>query len=151
MTLKHSLLIPFALLAAACTGALFATPTPTAAPNITPTPLSANLDDIKAEFAALPQGDATAGKTDFTTAGCAACHALEGDKRIVGPSLAGIAARAGERLPDYSAELYIYMSITRPNQYIVEGFTAGLMPQAFSATLDAQRLADLIAFLMTLE
>jgi hypothetical protein len=62
-----------------------------------------------------------------------------------------LAARAGERLPEYSAELYLYMSITRPNQYVVKGYTAGLMPQSFSATLDAQRLADLIAFLMTLE
>jgi cytochrome c2 len=117
----------------------------------TPRPLSSRLADIEAEYAALPPGDAEAGRTSFTSAGCAACHALEPEKRIMGPALAGIGARAAGREPGLSAELYLYKSLTRPDAYVVESFTPGLMPQTFSDTLTPQTQADLLAFLLTLK
>ncbi len=126
------------------TAALF-TPTPiaTAAP--------APIEVLQAELAALPKGDPAAGQATFTTAACASCHSLEPDVKIVGPSQVGLATRAGTRKPGYSAELYIYESITRPDAYVVEGFPAGVMTQTFKATLKPQEIADLIAFLMTLK
>lgn len=126
------------------TAALFTpTPIPTAAP--------APIEVLQAELAALPNGDPAAGQATFTTAACASCHSLEPDVKIVGPSQAGLATRAGTRKPGYSAELYIYESITRPNAYVVEGFPAGVMTQTFKETLKPQEIADLIAFLMTLK
>lgn len=110
-----------------------------------------SLEVLQAEFAALPKGDATAGQAVFTSAGCAACHSLEPDKKIVGPSQVGIATRAATRKPGYSAELYIYESITRPSAYVVEGFDDGVMPKTFKDTLPAQDLANVIAFLLTLK
>ena len=80
-----------------------------------------------------------------------ACHSLEPGVRIVGPSQAGLATRAGTRRPGYSAELYIYESITRPNAYIVDTFQPDLMPKTFKETLKPQDLANLIAFLLTLK
>jgi cytochrome c551/c552 len=119
------------------------TPIPTAAP--------APIEVLQAELAALPKGNPDAGQAAFTTAGCVACHSLEPDVKIVGPSQAGIAARAAARKPGYSAEVYLYESITRPNIYLVEGFQPDLMPKTFKETLKPQEIADLIAFLMTLK
>jgi cytochrome c2 len=121
--------------------------TPTAPPTAAPLP----LEVLQKEFAALPKGDAEGGTATFTTAGCAACHALEPDVKIVGPSQAGIATRAATRKPGYSAEVYLYESIILPNAYVVEGFQAGLMTPTFKETLKPQEIADLIAFLMTLK
>ena len=136
-----------ALLWAACVLAPAATPTPAAA---TARPLSTALADLEAELQALPAGDGEAGRQAFTSSGCSACHALEPEKRIVGPSLANLGAQAAEREAGLSAELYLYKSITRPDAFVVPGFTPGLMPGTFLDTLPPQTLADLLAFLVSL-
>ena len=101
------------------------------------------------ELAALPPGDATDGQTVFQGAGgCSACHALS-DQVIVGPGQAGVGSRAATRRPEYSADAYLYESITNPNAYVVEGFQGGLMPQTFKQVLQPQQIADVIAFLKT--
>lgn len=152
--LRYGLLVLLcAWLLSGCGPASSATPAPPAPPasGPTPTPLSLKKDDLEREFNALPPGDASEGKTKFVTAGCAACHALEADRRVVGPSMAGIGTRAATTEPDLSAELYLYKSITRPDGFVVAGFTPGLMPKTFVETLSPQTLADLIAYLLTLE
>ncbi len=106
---------------------------------------------------ALPQGNADNGKSLFTAQGCAACHSLKPGEKIVGPSVAGIATRAGDTIKaaDYkgkatTAELYIRESIVQPGAYVVPGYPDGVMPKDFgTAKLSAQDLADLIAFLLT--
>ncbi len=106
---------------------------------------------------ALPQGNADNGKNLFTTQGCAACHSLKPGEKIVGPSLAGIATRAGDTIKaaDYkgkatTGELYIHESIVQTSAYVVPGYPDGVMPKDFgTAKLSAQDLADLIAFLLT--
>jgi len=131
---------------AACGPAAVARTSPPAAT----TPAANDPPDVlQAELSALPAGDATSGKTLFTAVGCVSCHSLNPGVRIVGPSLAGVANRAATRRPGYSAELYIYESITRPNAYIVDGYPSGVMPPDFKQRLKPQELADLIAFLMT--
>ena len=42
---------------------------------------------------------------------------------------------------------YVHESIVDPNAYVVQGFSAGLMPQNFSQVLKPQQIADLVAFL----
>jgi mono/diheme cytochrome c family protein len=106
---------------------------------------------------ALPQGNADNGKNLFTAQGCAACHSLKPGEKIVGPSLAGIATRAGDTIkaPDYkgkatTGDLYIRESIVQTGAYVVPGYPDGVMPKDFgTAKLSAQDLADLIAFLLT--
>ena len=78
---------------------------------------------------ALPQGNADNGKTLFTAQGCAACHSLKPGEKIVGPSLAGIATRAGDTIKaaDYkgkatTGELYIHESIVQTSAYVVPGY-----------------------------
>ena len=105
------------------------------------------VEVLQAKLDALPAGNAAGGQATFTSAGCSACHSLDAGVQIVGPSLDGIGARAGNTRPDYSAPLYIFESITDPNAYVVEGFQAGIMPQTFEQILQPQQLADLVAFL----
>jgi mono/diheme cytochrome c family protein len=105
----------------------------------------------------LPPGNVDGGKNLFTSQDCAACHSLKPGEKIVGPSLSGIATRAGDSIkaPDYkgkatTGELYIRESIVQPGAYVVPGFPDGVMPKDFgTAKLSAQDLADLIAFLLT--
>jgi len=106
---------------------------------------------------ALPQGNVDNGQKLFASQGCAACHSLQPDVRIVGPSLAGIATRTADRIKasDYKGQAktgdqYIRESIVQPSAYVVPGFPDGIMPKDFgTAKLSAQDLADLIAFLLT--
>ena len=129
---------------------LFTMPVATRAATTAP-PAPTGPTDLQATFAALPTGHAENGQAVFTSAGCAACHSLEPDVRLVGPSLAGGAARAATRRPGYAPELYLYESITNPNAFVVEGFQPDIMPKTFADTLNPQELADVIAFLLTHE
>lgn len=112
------------------------------------------------DAASLPAGDATRGELLYNSGevplggnvlGCAGCH-----NGTVAPELAGTASRVTQRLAeeqfaDYTAEQYLAESIVAPGAYVVTGFTDGLMSREFGNQLDAQDLADIIAFLMTQE
>lgn len=89
------------------------------------------------------------GRQLFSTR-CASCHSLEPGVDITGPSLAGIADRAWQRIPGVGPEAYIRASILYPSNYIVAGY-ADLMQKNFGEQLSSQDIDDLIAFLMTLE
>jgi len=101
------------------------------------------------EFESLPPGNSNDGEQVFISAGCSACHSLDSGKRIIGPSLSGISSRAETIKPDYSAEMYIFESISNPNAYVVESFQSDMMPANYNGQLNAQQVADLVAFLMT--
>jgi cytochrome c551/c552 len=109
------------------------------------------------DVAEIPEGNAAAGETLFaqtlvgTQAGCITCHSLEPGITMVGPSLANIGADAGSRVSGQSAEDYLWQSIENPNDYLVEGFSAGLMPAALADELSAQEKSDLVAYLLTLK
>lgn len=96
------------------------------------------------------------------TPGCFACHSTAPGVAMVGPSMAGVAARAETIIadPGYTgtatdAESYILESITDPNAYLVPGqtFSAGgvsFMPQNTEDLLSADQIDDLVAYLLTL-
>ena len=83
--------------------------------------------------------------------GCRICHSLDPGAVLVGPSLDGIASRAGSRVPGMSAEEYIRQSIVEPDAYVVAGFPAGQMLQTFGDLLTSEDIDNLVAFLLTLE
>ncbi len=114
----------------------------------------------------LPAGNADHGQKIFaqqvklasgTNAPCTACHSLTPGEVKVGPSLAGVASRAGAREPGKTAEQYIRESIQQPNAYIVPDsptFQANgksVMPEGLGNQMSPQDLADLIAYLETLK
>lgn len=101
--------------------------------------------------------DVDAGKALFlrsllgSNPGCVTCHSLEPGVTLTGPSLDGIATRAGERVPGMSAEEYIRQSILDPNAYVVEDFVTGAMLAGWDKALSESDLNNLVAYLMTLK
>lgn len=82
---------------------------------------------------------------------CFACHSVAGRGGQRAPDMAGLATRAGTRVPGVSAEEYIEGHIRQGSGY---SFTvpdyAPIMPP-FASRLSDDEIADLVAFLMSLE
>lgn len=82
--------------------------------------------------------------------GCLGCHNGQ-----TAPSVEGTWTRIDEvrlndpALADYTVERYLVESILHPEAYIAPGYMPNLMPTNYHARLDAQRLADLVAYLMS--
>ena len=81
--------------------------------------------------------------------GCITCHSLEEGVVLVGPSHAGMGARANGAVAGLSADEYLEQSIREPNAHITDGYTEGVMYQFFDTDLTDQEIADLVAFLKT--
>jgi len=82
--------------------------------------------------------------------GCITCHSLEPGRVLVGPSHAGLGARAGTAVAGKSAEEFLRESIVDPNAELVEGIS-GVMYQNYKTDLSEQQIADLVAFLLSLK
>jgi mono/diheme cytochrome c family protein len=126
--------------------------------------------DITAE---LPAGDAARGEEiAVSPGGCTACHISTGGAATLGPDWMasgdpdgqGIGTRAELRLEaaDYagtatSGDQYLFESIVQPDAYIVPGNASyapagqSIMPHNYGTTLSAQQVADIIAYLQTIE
>jgi len=104
------------------------------------------------------------GRRIFNAQGCGACHSLEPGVTMVGPSLAGVARIAEERIvaPDYggaadSPEAYLRESVLEPHAHIAPpsgrhatGAGRSYMPDTYSDTLEPQQVDALVAYLQTL-
>lgn len=86
------------------------------------------------------------GEQLFISIGCNACHSLDAGTTIVGPSLVGIADRAGTQT-SLSAVDYMRQSINDPGAFIVEGFTNSMVVPK----LPPDQVDDLIAYISTLK
>lgn len=84
-------------------------------------------------------------------AGCITCHSLQPDRVLVGPSMAGIASRAGSREPAVAAADYIRKSILNPAAYVVDGFAEGQMLDVWEESLSPVQVDALVEYLLTLE
>ena len=86
------------------------------------------------------------GEQLFVSIGCNACHSIESEDTIVGPSLVGIAERAGTRT-SLSADEYMRQSINEPAAYIVDGYTNSMVVPKISPN----QVDDLIAYISTIK
>ncbi len=106
------------------------------------------------EPAPASAGDAAAGEKLFKETArpaCVSCHSLEAGVKLIGPALAGIGSTAGDVVSSMSAEAYLRQSIVEPNAYVVEGFSANLMPATYATGLSEQEVNDLVAFMLSLK
>lgn len=93
-------------------------------------------------------GDPVNGEALYTGVNyaCSSCHM----NAAVAPLTAGTWTRAEElRLAETglgSPEEYIVASIVLPNDYVVPGYGAGVMPQNFGDRMPYQDLADIVAY-----
>jgi len=83
--------------------------------------------------------------------GCITCHSLEEGITIVGPSHAGLGARAGSIVPGQSAENYLRESIIDPGAHITEGFAPGTMYGNYGNELSTEEIDALVAYMLTLK
>jgi cytochrome c len=74
-----------------------------------------------------------------------------GQPDIDGPNLSGVALRAGQRVPNQSAEAYLRESIVAPYAYVLPGYQSGIMIRNYEEYLSPQQIDDLVAYLMTLK
>jgi mono/diheme cytochrome c family protein len=92
-------------------------------------------------------GDPTAGKAVFASAGCGACHTLKAAAATgaIGPNLDKIAAYAQQG--HVGTEQFIVSAVTHPPPaYVPPGFPTNVMPTTFGKSLSAKQIADLVAF-----
>jgi cytochrome c oxidase subunit 2 len=107
-----------------------------------------------AEAAAEAANDPLAqGRGVFVAAGCNACHALADANAVgaIGPKLDGFGTVAAERVPGQSAEEYTLQSIVKPNELVVEGYPANVMPQDYGLRLSEQELDALVKYLVEMK
>ncbi len=114
------------------------------AANMAVLPTTGNFEEIVAN---LPAGDADSGVKLFSSIGCNACHSLQKDQRLVGPSFYGLWTRSASNPAGLPAKAYLYQSIVQPNAVIVEGFQPNLMPPNYAAVLSVQQMADILAYI----
>lgn len=105
--------------------------------------------DVPAVPTAILTAEEDAGRRVFV-AHCGACHSVGAEAVIVGPSLAGIASRAGERVDGLDARSYLYSAIMQPDDFQVEGYD-DIMPKNFGMTLTGEEIDAVVAYLLTLE
>ena len=122
---------------------------PTATPTDEPTPTQVPTQ--------APKGDADNGKVLFneivpmTGFSCAICHNVDVPAQIIGPSMLNIKETAKTRVAGQSVIEYLHTSIVKPDEYIVEGFVGGVMPQTWGDVYSESQIDDIIAYLLTLE
>ena len=120
-----------------------------------PPPAGDNVEGILARWTEMEiVGSPATGELLYDAEfGCTDCHR----NGASAPDTVGTATRVrNERLTmpqfaGYTVEQYLVESITRPGDYVVDGYSSGLMPANFGARMTDQQLADIVSFIMTQE
>ncbi len=134
-------------------GEIFVPPTPTPRPRIavlTDEEIYAGLPD---SLASLMPGDPVKGEELIVPHGCTGCHLTDDSLIQIAPTwfeIADTAVGRARQTGEAGPALYLYTSITNPDSFVVSGYNTGEMPQTFADDMDAQDLAHLLTYLLTL-
>lgn len=118
----------------------------------------ADFDAWLAKESGLSADPAARGAKWAKQFGCASCHSIDGSK-VVGPTWKGLYGHEVQ-LADGSTvaadDAYLKNSVLHPNDQIVAGFPAGVMPAQFidpvtKKPISDQQIDDLIAYIQTLK
>jgi mono/diheme cytochrome c family protein len=82
---------------------------------------------------------------------CISCHVFDKNSAGVGPSLLGVSDVAASRVAGLSAEDYVRQSILHPNDYVVNGYIAGVMYQSYVSQLQPGDVDALVAYVLSLK
>jgi cytochrome c551/c552 len=123
------------------------TPEPPKLVSLTPEEQLAGVPDDLA--AAILAGNVESGATLATSNGCIGCHALDPAAQMTGPTWYNIGDTAVSRVAGESPGEYLHLSIVAPNDFVVTGYPANIMPQTYVDTLSTEQLGDIIAYLLS--
>ncbi|RIK41971.1 MAG: hypothetical protein DCC55_10180 [Chloroflexi bacterium] len=85
----------------------------------------------------------------FVVMGCGGCHLLgEIGVGVTGPDLNNLDEVAATRVPGQDAETYVYNSIVHPNDFIVDGYPSGIMPDNFETRVGEEEIRGLVTWLL---
>lgn len=70
---------------------------------------------------------------------CFACHDIEGEKKLVGPPLTGIAKRMSRQ--------QILQAIVAPDAFVAQGFAPNIMPKTYATDFTPEQLQLIVDFL----
>jgi len=138
-------------------------PTVTTVPTAVPTEEPTSMPELTQETASSPLNrliesrDPSEGEILFNTLqdatgfACSTCHRVDSEQQLIGPGLLNVKVRALNRVEGQSASEYLYNSIIKPNEYIVDGFTEGVMPANWSDVYSDSEIFSIVAYLLTLE
>ncbi|MCA9914036.1 MAG: cytochrome c [Anaerolineae bacterium] len=133
------------------------TATPTTPPTETPLPQPTEIGADDPLYPQIAAADAAHGETLFNniiegaSLACVNCHYIDKEDMLVGPGQLNLLYRAGDRVDGQGPYTYMYNSIVHPNDYVVEGYPEGVMPQNFGELLSEQDLYDIVAYMATLK
>lgn len=128
-----------------------------------PTPVPPKLAELTDEqiYAGVPDdllvaiqaSDASAGATIALSVQptCTGCHSLDPAAMMTGPTWHNVGDHAVEHAMAAGSPgpaEYLHQSIVNPGQFVVPGFTAGVMPDTYDESLSQEDLATLIAYLL---
>ena len=134
-------------------GEVFVPPTPTPRPRIAELSDEEVLAGLPEAIVALIPGDAQRGLDLTVPQNCIGCHTTDNSLEDVAPvwtEIADTAVGRAKQLGLAGPAVYLYTSITNPNDYIVEGYNSDVMPETYSEDLSDQDLADLLTYLLSL-
>lgn len=124
-----------------------ATPVPPKLAELPAEQVTAGLpDDV---LQAITNATPANGETLALTFACIGCHALDPNEVRTGPTWHNMGDTAVVRVPGESPAFYLYHSIIAPNEHVVEGYPANIMPQNFGQTMSVQQLGDMVAYLLS--
>lgn len=107
------------------------------------------FDDIDMTVADAGSGEKLFQQSNGGAPTCASCHSIDGSSGV-GPSLQGIGDIAANRSNGQSAEEFLYWSIISPSLSLTTGYS-NLMYDKYDEVFEAADIADLIAYLISLE
>lgn len=130
------------------------TPVPPKLAELTPEQVFAGMpEDLAAAVQAAVPADGATIALSVAVPACVGCHLMDpaiagagptwhnvGDTAVVHAMRAGIAGPAE----------YLHHSIIAPGDFVVPGFTSGIMPETYEGALSQDDLATLIAYLLSL-
>jgi len=81
---------------------------------------------------------------------CSTCHFVDSENMLIGPGLLNVGIRSETRVEGVSSIDYLRASIVSPDDYIVDGFSADLMPENWAEIYTDEEIDHIIAYLLTL-